>query len=141
MPFKLKHGCAKPDHKTPEYRAWEGARNRCRNPNNRSYVRYGGRGITFSPAFDDFAVFLAEIGPRPSPGHSLDRIDNNLGYEPGNVRWATRSEQFWNARPFKLTQDDVDAIRADPRPRSIVARAYGVSPQTVCDIDKRRIWR
>lgn len=140
-PFQIKHGGARWQNKTPEYRVWEGARNRCRNPNNRSYARYGGRGITFSAVFDDFAVFLAEIGPRPSPNHSIDRIDNERGYEPGNIRWATRSEQFFNSRPFVLTREQAEAIRRDPRPRSQVARAYGVSPQTVCDIDKGRIWR
>jgi hypothetical protein len=144
MPFQTRHGYARWQNKTPEYRIWEGARNRCRNPNNRSFARYGGRGITFHPAFDDFAVFFKEIGPRPSPQHSLDRIKNERGYEPGNIRWATHAEQFWNSRPGphrKLTPDLVRAIMVDTRRPADIARAFGCSPQTICDIRKGRIWR
>jgi hypothetical protein len=83
---------------TPEYRIWEYARSRCRNPNDKDYADYGGAGVTFSPVFDDFGVFLAEIGQRPSPAHSIDRINNDRGYEPGNIRWATPAEQSRNTR-------------------------------------------
>lgn len=80
--------------RSPEYKAWENARSRCQNPRNKKYPLYGGRGITFSAAWrDDFEAFLSEVGPRPSPLHSLDRIDSNGNYEPGNVRWATDEEQ------------------------------------------------
>jgi hypothetical protein len=76
---------------------------RCRNPKNKSYHNYGGRGITVSPVFTDpyqgFWRFVEELGERPSPKHSLDRIDNNRGYEPGNIRWATTREQLANRRP------------------------------------------
>ena len=83
---------------TPEYRAWVAARSRCRDPNHKSWKDYGGRGIKFSPAWDDFMQFFADMGPRPSSKHSLDRIDVNGNYEPGNCRWATVGQQMSNRR-------------------------------------------
>jgi hypothetical protein len=83
---------------TPEYRAWRHMRERCLNSKNASYPDYGGRGITISPAWDRFEQFLADVGQRPSPNHSLDRIENDGPYAPGNCRWATPSEQAANKR-------------------------------------------
>lgn len=93
------HGHARKGAPTAEYRAWCGILERCQNPNNHTYPYYGGRGITIDPSWLDFATFLADVGPRPSPAYSVDRIDNALGYAPGNVRWATRIEQARNRRP------------------------------------------
>lgn len=85
---------------TPEYQTWLNVKARCGNPKNPRYADYGGRGILlFSPWQEDFAAFLAAVGPKPSPRHSIDRIDNDKGYEPGNVRWATPEEQSGNRRP------------------------------------------
>jgi len=73
---------------------------RCENPACAAYARYGGRGITVCARWrDSFEAFLADVGPRPSPRHSIDRKDNDKGYEPGNCRWATPSEQNANQRP------------------------------------------
>lgn len=75
---------------TPEYRAWVDAKQRCSNTHWAKYHLWGGRGIRVCDAWwTDFAAFYAHVGPRPSPGHSLDRIDPNGHYEPGNVRCAT----------------------------------------------------
>ena len=77
-------------------------RNRCHNPRHRQWGDAGGRGITVVPAWDDYARFLADMGRRPTPQHSLDRVDNALGYSPENCRWATRVEQNRNTRGNRL---------------------------------------
>lgn len=81
-----------------EYRIWRGMRSRCENPANKAYPRYGGRGIAVCPEWASFERFIADVGRRPSPRYTLDRIDNGCGYAPGNVRWATIREQQQNTR-------------------------------------------
>jgi hypothetical protein len=81
--------------RNPERCAYNNARNRCTNPEHRAWEWYGGRGIEFR--FTSFEQFLTELGPRPS-GMSLDRINNDGHYEPGNVRWTTDKEQAKNKR-------------------------------------------
>lgn len=92
---RFKHGMSN----SPEFRIWSGMKERCRNPNNPRYKDYGGRGITVCPEWEDsFEQFLVDVGPRPSPEHSLDRLDNDKSYCPENVRWATPKEQARNRR-------------------------------------------
>jgi hypothetical protein len=83
----------------PLYKLWTSMRSRCNNPLAVGYERYGGIGVRVSKRWDDFPTFIKDIGPRPSPEHSLDRHPDPTGnYEPGNVRWATRTEQNNNKR-------------------------------------------
>ncbi len=114
---------------TPEYKAYYNAKERCTNPHYWYWRRYGGRGIEFR--FASFAEFFAELGPRPSPEHSVDRKENDGHYEKGNVRWATRSEQEKNKHhqrkekvaKVKLTRERLLEIR-----RENARRAHELNP-------------
>jgi len=83
---------------TPEYVIWQSMVKRCQNPKHISFKYYGERGISVSPAWSDFAQFYGDMGPRPSETHSIDRINVDGNYEPGNCRWATPKEQASNRR-------------------------------------------
>lgn len=107
----VRRGSAHP----PEYNTWSGIIQRCENPKVAAFKDYGGRGVRICAEWrHDFAAFLAHVGPKPSRGHSLDRIDNARGYEPGNVRWATMREQTRNTRRnFFITHDGETLCAAD----------------------------
>lgn len=86
----------------PEYNSWRGAVQRCTNPKCSIYYKYGGRGIDICEQWkDSFESFYSDMGNKPSPNHSLDRIDNSRGYSKENCRWATRKQQARNTRTTK----------------------------------------
>lgn len=98
----LRHGECTDRKRTPEFRAWVGMKTRCLNVNVKSFPNYGGRGIVVCPRWlHSFENFLADMGRRPSPKHSIDRFDNDGPYAPDNCRWATPHEQRLNQRPIK----------------------------------------
>ena len=94
---KTKHGHSSGRTVSSELRTWMALRGRCNNPRNRAFQNYGGRGIRVCERWNDFSMFLADMGPRPK-GTSIDRIDNARGYEPGNCRWALPAQQCRNRR-------------------------------------------
>jgi hypothetical protein len=133
--------------KTREYRIWTGLITRCENPRVRCFPRYGGRGIKVCDRWrgqDGFPNFLADMGRRPSPQHSVDRKDSNGDYTPDNCRWATPDQQAQNTRANVLSEEKAAEIRrlfADGiKPRAIASR-MGASVPTVRDVINNRSWK
>ena len=122
-----KHGHSRGPN-LPEYRAWKRLRNRCRNPNNKDFKYYGAQGVTVADRWNDFPLFLADMGKRPTPTHSIDRYPNPFGnYEPGNCRWATPGEQSGNRRTNRY-------ITFNGKTQTIAAWARDLG------ITKERLW-
>ena len=94
----IKHGYNRHEKKDPTYTSWEKMLERCYRPTGAGYDRYGGRGITVCERWHDFKNFLEDMGERPGKEYTLDRIDSNGNYEPGNCRWADWETQNNNTR-------------------------------------------
>ena len=112
-----------------EYQAYKNAKQRCTNPKNPQFSRYGGRGIEFR--FESFAQFWKEIGKKPWPGLTLDRRDNAGHYEPGNIRWATQKTQCNNRSKRENTKRQIIQQLYRDRPgltQAEIARQVGCSP-------------
>ena len=99
---KTTHGLSS----VPEYGPWKAMVQRCTNPNDASWHLYGGAGRLVDPSLMTIEGFIAEIGLRPSLRHTIERIDNEGHYEPGNIRWATQKEQSWNQSSNRLLTYD-----------------------------------
>lgn len=112
--------------KTKTYYAWAAIKQRCRNPKNRAYQYYGGRGIDICDRWhDSFEAFLTDMGEAP-PNTSIDRIDNNRGYEPKNCRWTTAKDQGRNKR-----NNLIIALGGEQRSLSEWAEITGIPKSTI----------
>ncbi len=142
---RLRHGGARKGARSHEYRCWQAMKARCQNPNDKNYSRYGARGLAVCQRWsDDYELFLADMGPAPSPLHTIDRKDNFIGYSPENCRWATQEEQQQNRTNTKLDASKVADIRrrlAGGESVRSIALAHGVHRETVGYIRRGRTWK
>jgi len=97
---QITHGLSQ----TPEYHIWDAIIQRCTNPNDRGWHKYGGRGITVCRHWRRFENFIRDMGRRPTPRHSIDRTDNDRGYCPSNCKWVTKKEQSRNTRATRFLE-------------------------------------
>jgi len=119
------HGHAKKGKHSPTYRSWSAMRTRCNNTNSQAYPNYGGRGIKVCERWQNFTNFLEDMGERPD-GKTIDRIDNDGNYEPGNCRWANKKEQVSNTRINIYVEIDGEDVCL-----SEAARRYGIREDTI----------
>lgn len=118
-----RHGFKTTGKYTPEYAAWNSMRARCHNHKNPRFKTYGARGIEVCARWRrDFLSFLGDVGRRPSPDHSIERRDNNRGYEPGNCVWATRKRQARNRSSSRI----IEAF-GKSQPSAAWAEEYGIT--------------
>lgn len=120
-------------YKSPEYKTWDNMITRCTRPSHKHYKHYGGRGIYICSEWrKSFLAFYSYVGPKPTPKHTIERIDSNLGYEPGNVKWATSKEQGRNtSRNVLLTVNGTTKTKAE------WAEELGINYSTV----NNRLWQ
>lgn len=123
---KTRHGQAAEHGRTSEYNTWARIWDRCTNENNKKFMDYGGRGITVCDRWIVFEDFFADMGKKPTPKHSIERLDNSSGYGPGNCAWATNKAQSRNRRSNQnMTVDGMTLCATD------WATKVGLKPLTI----------
>lgn len=125
---------------TTMYKLWSEMKHRCEYKKHRAFKDYGGRGIRVCERWQDFWNFLKDVGHRPYPNLSIDRIDVNGNYEPSNFRWATPAQQMRNRRCNKLTEDKAQEIRKSPKSQKELAVQYNVDQSTISRVLSERRW-
>lgn len=118
-----------------EYNSWRAMKARCKDPKYWAYKRYGGRGIKVCERWLNFENFIADMGRKPSPKHSLDRLDGDRDYTPQNCRWSDQYRQMSHTSRSRLL-----TINGETRHMADWARFYGVNLHTVYSRAKRRGW-
>lgn len=126
-----KHGLAK----TPEYATWSAVKGRCTCKTHQDYAYYGGRGIKICDRWLVFENFLADMGPRPSSRHTIERRDNNSDYCADNCSWQTRKVQSRNKRDVPLYE-----YKGEKKSVAEWAEIYGLHPETLRNRIKRSRW-
>lgn len=122
----LHGGARRGAQREPEFSIWQSMKRRCLNPTNPSYHNYGGRGVTVCPEWvNDYPRFREDMGQRPTPQHTIERVDNDGPYAPWNCRWATRKEQAQNQRKRRNA-----VLMPDGRYLKHVAAELGVKYET-----------
>lgn len=128
---------------TRTYRIWAGMKNRCQNPNAQFWERYGGRGITVCDEWQSFKGFYDSMGEAPE-GYSIERIDNDRGYNPENCCWADNAAQGRNKRGVKLDKGMADSIRFLAvwycQPYTQIAKQFSISHSHVERIVNGKVW-
>lgn len=124
------HGHSRRGKRTRTYRIWRGMMRRSFNRNDQAWKDYGGRGIVVCPRWCAYQNFLADMGEAPDT-HSIDRINNDAGYAPGNCRWADRFEQAANKKPGGRTTSPMIEINGQRKTRSQWARLHNISRSTL----------
>lgn len=125
---------------TPTYRTWESMLNRCNNPRNSSHVNYGGRGIKVCDRWASFENFLSDMGEKPEKGMSIERLDVNGNYEPGNCIWADPKTQARNTRRTRLSAELVGALRRGDVTVDEAVSSTGCSRATAMHAKNGRNW-
>lgn len=124
-------------HEHPLYSTWHSMKQRCHNPTSAGYKNYGGRGIYVCPEWkNNFQKFVTDVGAKPSPQHSIERINNNGPYSKDNCKWVLPSEQIHNRRDSKLTSAQILEIYNTRRdiPARHWAKEFGVTTKTIFNI-------
>ena len=138
--FAILHGKSR----SIEYPSWHSMMHRCYNPKRNSFKNYGGRGILVCQRWHDLKNFIADMGERPSAKYSLDRIDNDKGYEPGNCRWAIRKEQARNTTRSKLDLAKAREIRMLYQrgyTQKELAKEFGIGQAMVSCVVRGEQWK
>lgn len=111
--------------RTPEYQVWKNMMSRCYDPNNISYPNYGYRGIAVCLAWHEFENFLSDMGERPE-NHTIERVNNNGGYNKSNCKWATKEEQFSNTR-----RNHYVVLKGEKKTVKQLSKQFGISQPTL----------